>query len=196
MRADGLAETSASLCTTCLSAARVRHSLTELERERGELSAVERDIASRAATHTSVADELERGTPATLGQRAADAVARVGGSWTFVLGFFALLLGWCGLNGYALHAHAFDPYPFILLNLVLSCLASVQAPIILMSQARAAEIDRVRAAQDFRINLKAELEIAALHEKLDHLLHQQWDRMVELQEVQLELLEELRRARA
>jgi uncharacterized membrane protein len=200
LRRDGLSETTATasslaVCAACLRAARVRHSLAELERERGELSAVERDIATRAATHTTIADAVERGAPATFGQRAADAVARVGGSWTFVLCFFALLFVWCFLNVASRPSDAFDPYPFILLNLVLSCLASVQAPIILMSQARMSEIDRERAAQDFRINLKAELEVAALHEKMDHLLHQQWDRMVELQQVQLELLEELRRGR-
>jgi uncharacterized membrane protein len=185
----------ATICSGCLSAARVSHTRAELARERGELSEVEHEIALRAATHVAIADEVERGSPATFGQRAADAVARIGGSWAFVLGFFALLIIWCGLNTVALASHAFDPYPFILLNLVLSCLASIQAPIILMSQARMAEIDRARATQDFRINLKAEIEVAALHEKVDHLLHQQWDRMVELQEVQLEILEEMRRSR-
>jgi uncharacterized membrane protein len=186
----------AVVCASCLSAARVLHTRAELEKERGELSEVEREIAIRAANHSSIADEIEHGTPASFGQRAADAVARVGGSWVFVLGFFALLATWCGINAVALGSRAFDPYPFILLNLVLSCLASIQAPIILMSQARMSEIDRIRATQDFRINLKAELEVAALHEKMDHLLHQQWDRMVELQQLQLEILEEMRRSTA
>ena len=96
----------------------------------------------------------------------------------------------------ALAARAFDPYPFILLNLVLSCLAALQAPIIMMSQNRLSARDRMEAELDFRTNLKAELEIASLHEKIDHLLHGQFERMVELQEVQIELLERARRARA
>ena len=96
----------------------------------------------------------------------------------------------------ALATRAFDPYPFILLNLVLSCIAALQAPVIMMSQNRQVARDRMQAEQDFRVNLKAELEIASLHEKVDHLLHAQWERIVELQEMQLELLNELREPRA
>ena len=184
----------AVVCGPCLTEARIRRARAELERERGELSAVEHEIAERAATHAAVSDELDDPSRLTVGQRAADRVARVGGSWTFVLGFGTFLLAWCALNA-ILATRAFDPFPFILLNLVLSCLAAIQAPIIMMSQGRMAEIDRARAAQDFRINLKAELEVAALHEKMDHLLHQQWSRMVELQDLQLEILDELRRGR-
>jgi uncharacterized membrane protein len=99
------------------------------------------------------------------------------------------------LNSAMLGRSAFDPYPYILLNLALSCIAAIQAPIIMMSQNRGAARDRLEADEDFRVNLKAELEIAALHEKLDHLTHTQWERMVELQQTQIELLEELREAR-
>ncbi|MBK9034220.1 MAG: DUF1003 domain-containing protein [Myxococcales bacterium] len=183
----------AVVCAPCLTAVRVRYARAALERERGELSEVEHDIALRAANHIAIADEVERGTAPSPGQRAADRVALIGGSWRFVLGFSAFIVCWCVVNGVVLATGAFDPFPFILLNLMLSCLAALQAPIIMMSQARMAEIDRARAAQDFRINLKSELEIAGLHEKLDHVLHQQWDRMVELQDLQLEILEELRK---
>lgn len=178
----------ASVCTACLSTALSRHTLATVKRKRSELPEVEKEIAARA---TAIADEIENGVPATAGQHAADAVARVGGSWGFVLGFCSLLVAWAVINGVLL-ADAFDPFPFILLNLVLSCIAAIQAPIILMSQSRMSQIDRIRATEDLRINLKAELEVAALHEKVDHLIHQQWDRMLELQEVQLAILEELR----
>lgn len=178
-----------AVCTSCLSSALTRHALSAVRSKRTELSEVEEEIAKRA---TAIAEEIERGVPASFGHRAADAVARVGGSWGFVLGFIAMLLIWCGVNAWILASDAFDPYPFILLNLVLSCIASIQAPIILMSQSRMAQIDRIRATEDFRINLKAELEVASLHEKMDHVLYQQWDRMLELQEVQLQILEEMR----
>ena len=115
----------------------------------------------------------------------------MGGSWPFVLGFLATLLLWVALNSLALRDEAFDPYPYILLNLVLSSVAALQAPIIMMSQNRLSARDRLQANQDFRINLKAELEVSSLHEKVDHLLHSQWQHMVELQELQIDLLTEL-----
>jgi uncharacterized membrane protein len=180
---------SGAVCTSCLSSALTRHALSAVRSRRTELSEVEAEIAKRAS---AIAEEIERGVPASFGHRAADAVARIGGSWGFVIGFVSMLLVWCGVNAWALADRAFDPYPFILLNLVLSCIASIQAPIILMSQSRMAQIDRIRATEDFRVNLKAELEVASLHEKMDHVLYQQWDRMLELQEVQLQILEEMR----
>jgi uncharacterized membrane protein len=127
----------------------------------------------------------------TFGQRLADSVARVGGSWPFVVGFVLVLLAWTGVNTWLLRGKAFDPYPYILLNLVLSCIAALQAPIIMMSQNRSAEHDRRRAEQDFRVNLKAELEIASLHDKVDHLLHAQWEHLVEMQEMQIDLLTQI-----
>jgi len=180
------------ICRTCLKRERVQYVLARLEQERGELSVVEAEVARRAGEHISIAENLERefARHATRGQRIADAVAAVGGSWPFVIGFLVVLALWVALN-VALAARAFDPYPFILLNLVLSCLAALQAPIIMMSQNRLSARDRVEADLDFRTNLKAELEIASLHEKIDHLLHGQFERMVELQEVQIELLNDL-----
>ncbi len=184
------------LCRTCLQRERLAYVLEKLEQERGELSAVEEQVARHAGDHAAVAESLEREFARTLttGQRVADLVAKWGGSWPFVIGFLIVLGVWIALNA-ALAAGAFDPYPFILLNLVLSCLAALQAPVIMMSQNRRAARDRIEADLDFRINLKAELEIASLHEKLDHLLHAQFARMVELQELQLDLLQDLTESR-
>lgn len=159
----------ATICPGCLSSAMTQHARSELTGNQRELAEMEEEIAKRAG---EIVDEIEHGAPQSFGHRAADAVARVGGSWGFVLGFIAMLIAWAVLNGVVL-AGGFDPYPFILLNLMLSCLASIQAPIILMSQSRMAEIDRIRATEDFRINLKAQLEIASLHEKIDHMVREQ-----------------------
>ena len=133
----------------------------------------------------------------TFGQKLADNVAKFGGSWTFIIIFALILVMWVILNSVILarYQNAFDPYPYILLNLFLSMLASIQAPIIMMSQNRMNQRDRRQADQDFRVNLKAEIEVATLHEKVDHLLHAQWNRMVELQQLQLDLLQELARRR-
>ena len=146
-----------------------------------------------AATHATIAAHLEERLQGdrTMSQRLADRVAEIGGSWPFVGAFGAVLVAWIGLNSWLLQTKAFDPYPYILLNLVLSCLAAVQAPIIMMSQNRASARDRIRAEEDYKINLKAELEIHALHDKIDHLLHVQWERMTEIQQTQLEVLREL-----
>ena len=128
-----------------------------------------------------------------IGQNIADSVAKFGGSWTFILIFIFILLFWIILNSIALMKKPFDPYPYILLNLVLSCLAALQAPVIMMSQNRQEEKDRIRAENDYQVNLKAEIEIKILHEKLNHLITDQWDRLVEIQEIQLELLEDLQK---
>lgn len=187
----------AQVCLDCRSAARVDHLLAELERERGELSEVEAEVARQAASHLAIAEQIdeqfERGI--TRGQRFADHVARVGGSWPFVIGFGVVLLVWIALNVLLLRERAFDPYPFILLNLVLSCVAALQAPIIMMSQNRMAARDRLQADQDFRVNLKAEIEVRSLHDKLDHVLHAQWQHMVEMQQLQIDLLNEILAAR-
>jgi uncharacterized membrane protein len=181
------------VCRKCLQRERVAYVVEQLEQERGELSEIEADVAKRAGEHIAIAEDLERrfAREITTGQRIADRVAEIGGSWGFVLGFLAVLGVWIAIN-VALALRAFDPYPYILLNLVLSCIAALQAPIIMMSQNRQSARDRMQAEQDFRVNLKAELEIASLHDKLDHLLHGQWERMVELQELQIELLTEAR----
>jgi uncharacterized membrane protein len=161
-----------------------------IERERGEVTSLEQSvIESLARQDTLVANiesELVRGS--TLGERVADRVASFGGSWMFLITFFIVLAAWIGLNAAGLGRAAFDPYPFILLNLVLSCLAAVQAPVIMMSQNRQEARDRLRSQNDYRVNLKAELEIRHLHEKIDHLLQRQWERLAEIQEIQIDIL--------
>ncbi len=152
--------------------------------------------AQRVAQHIGRRQPIARhpealaASPPTLGQRAADAVARFGGSWYFVSLFAAVMLLWVGLNVLLLAARGqtFDPYPFILLNLFLSMLAAVQAPIILMSQNRQSEKDRLRAEHDYEVNLKAELEIMLLHDKLDQLRQTQWAELLALQAEQMRLL--------
>jgi uncharacterized membrane protein len=127
----------------------------------------------------------------SFGERLADHIADFGGSWTFISLFGAFILIWIVINTILLIVRPFDPYPFILLNLMLSCLAAVQAPIIMMSQNRQEARDRLRSESDYRVNLKAELEIRHLHEKLDHLLQHQWERLIEIQQIQIELMNEL-----
>ncbi|MBL8587367.1 MAG: DUF1003 domain-containing protein [Methylobacteriaceae bacterium] len=161
--------------------------------EKGELSTLERNVAESLASNSTIsansAEQYEQRR--STGEIWADRIASFGGSWTF-LGLFALTLAaWMGLNA-ALAARAFDPYPYILLNLVLSCLAAVQAPIIMMSQKRQESKDRLRAMSDYQVNLKAELEIRHLHDKIDHLLSHQWERLAEIQRMQVELLQERR----
>jgi uncharacterized membrane protein len=129
----------------------------------------------------------------TLGQRLADNVAKFGGSWTFIIIFALILLTWVILNSLILarYRDAFDPYPYILLNLFLSMLASIQAPIIMMSQNRQAAKDRMDAAHDYEVNLKAETEIEDLHRKLDELRDQKWVELVQMQQEQISLLTKL-----
>ena len=163
-----------------------------LKAERGDLSQLDHDvIASLAANDiltSNIEDEIDSGR--TFGERAADTIASFGGSWTFIIAFLAFIMAWMALNVAGLMG-AFDPYPFILLNLVLSCIAALQAPVIMMSQKRQEEKDRQRSENDYRVNLKAELEIRHLHEKIDHMLTRQWERLAEIQAIQIELMEDL-----
>ena len=127
----------------------------------------------------------------TFGQRMADRLADFGGSWTFISIFMTVLVVWMAINTWILLKQPFDPYPYILLNLVLSCLAAIQAPVILMSQNRQEARDRLHSEHDYEINLKAEIEIRKLHEKMDHLLMHQWQRLMEIQQLQVDLMEEI-----
>jgi len=181
------------VCRACTAHARAAVFRDQLVAERGVLGELETDIAKRAAQHIAIATNLDAAfeTRATLSDRLADRLARVGGSWAFVIAFLSILIGWMIFNGAVLRDGAFDPYPFILLNLVLSSVAAIQAPIILMSQNRSGIRDRAQATQDYRVNLKAELEVAALHEKIDLLLHHKWETLLSLQDAQTDLLEEL-----
>lgn len=129
----------------------------------------------------------------TKWDKLADTIATFGGSWRFISIFGGFILVWMLVNIVVLATRAFDPYPFILLNLILSCLAALQAPVIMMSQNRMEERDRMRAENDFKINMKAEIEIKILHEKMDHLITNQWQKLLEIQQIQIELMEEMRK---
>ncbi|WP_119390787.1 DUF1003 domain-containing protein [Taklimakanibacter lacteus] len=157
--------------------------------ERGELSHLEQQVARSLVEGDLISANIEKdyAIRRSFAERASDNLANFGGSWIFLL-FFALGLGiWILLNSAG--SIRFDPYPFILLNLLLSCVAAVQAPIIMMSQRRQEAKDRLRSLNDYRINLKAELEIRHLHEKIDHLLFNQWQRLSEIQELQIEIMQ-------
>jgi uncharacterized membrane protein len=166
-----------------------------LEDEIGELSALDQEVIESLEQHEILSSDVEKQfeKKLTFGERLSDRIAEFGGSWKFLISFGAVLLIWIAINGVILVTRAFDPYPFILLNLILSCLAAVQAPVIMMSQNRAEARDRLRAENDYKINLKAELEIRHLHEKIDHLLRRQYNRLFEIQQIQIELLQEIGR---
>jgi len=163
-----------------------------LEEDIGQLSTLENDVVESLREHEIVKKNIDAHfeTKLTRGQQSADFIARFGGSWRFIGIFGAFLVVWIFLN-VLVGLRAPDPYPFILLNLVLSCLAAIQAPVIMMSQNRKDAKDRARSEHDYKVNLKAELEIRHLHEKMDFLLQQQAQRLFALQELQIELMSEL-----
>jgi uncharacterized membrane protein len=183
------------ICSDDLDEFRAKYVKNVISSEKGELSDLEKQVMESIKDEEILAENvnLEYEKALTLGQRLADGLSDFAGSWRFIIGFFFILIIWIVINVLVLVSKAFDPYPFILLNLVLSCLAAIQAPIILMSQNRQEQKDRLRAESDYRTNLKAELEIRHLHEKLDHLIRTQWQRLLEIQEVQTDLMEELSR---
>ena len=165
-----------------------------LKEERGELTEIDRQVARSLAEGELISKNIENDyrETRTLGQSLADGLAVFGGSWTFLIAFGLVLAMWITLNAISGQQSAFDPYPFILLNLILSCLAAIQAPVIMMSQKRQEAKDRLRSLSDYRVNLKAELEIRHLHEKIDHLVSRQWQKLAEIQELQIELLQDRR----
>ena len=181
------------VCRDDLDRYRAAYVRSLLEEDRGELDHLESQVVQAFRTEDLLSENLNEAFDQERrpGQRVADGIAAFGGSWSFILGFLAVLAIWIAVNASQLLRHPFDPYPFILLNLVLSCLAAIQAPVILMSQNRQASKDRMRAEYDFRTNLKAELEVRMLHEKLDHLLQHAWQRLLEIQQLQLDLMQEL-----
>lgn len=184
-----------SLPVNELNALRKGYIETCLSQELGELNEVEKLVSTSISQHKYLSKHLndKLNSKLSFGQRLADRVADFGGSWTFIIIFFAILLGWMIINVVLLSNKGFDPYPFILLNLVLSCLAAIQAPIIMMSQNRQEEKDRLRNEHDYKVNLKAEVEIRMLHEKLDYILLHQNKRLLEIQKVQVEMMENISR---
>ena len=163
-----------------------------LNKKIGNLTEVEKQVIQSVSKNTMISTEVEEDEQEiTFGQKLADKVAEFGGSWGFIIFFMSFLVVWILLNVFWLSNHGFDPYPFILLNLILSCIAAIQAPVIMMSQNRQEEKDRERAKKDYKINLKSELEIRELHEKIDHLIiHYQQD-LLEIQKTQIDLLENI-----
>ncbi|MBI1221345.1 MAG: DUF1003 domain-containing protein [Bacteroidetes bacterium] len=164
-----------------------------LRSEHKELNHLEKVVLQSIEEKKILSENLEpeMSSNLTYGAKLADKIATFGGSWTFITFFFSFLLIWMFINIWTLQAKAFDPYPFILLNLILSCLAAIQAPIIMMSQNRQEEKDRIRNEHDYMVNLKAELEIRLLHEKIDHLMVHQNKRLLEVQELQLDYLNQI-----
>lgn len=181
------------VCRADLATFRAKYVHSLLESEKGELTTLENDVLQSMREHELLSRNVDSQFEQkwSFGERLADKIAAFGGSWSFLITFGVFLVLWILTNSLVLLWRPVDPYPFILLNLVLSCLAAMQAPIIMMSQNRQEAWDRVRAKHDYQVNLKAELEIRQLHEKMDHLMSHQWERLVEIQEVQLELLSEL-----
>jgi len=182
-----------SICRPDLNKYRAKYVHSLLESEKGELTSLEQEVVHSLREHDTLAKDIETEFEQewTFGERMADHIATFGGSWTFLILFGTFLALWIGVNSYLLYGRPVDPYPYILLNLILSCLAAIQAPIIMMSQNRQEAKDRLRSQHDYQVNLKAELEIRHLHEKVDHLLSHQWERLAEIQEIQLELLSEI-----
>ena len=164
-----------------------------LVKEVGELSELEKTVLNSVTNNNTLTDKIDNDDKQTLtiGQRVADKVASFGGSWTFIISFGVFIAIWIFINIFWLINKGFDPYPFILLNLILSCLASLQAPVIMMGQNRQEEKDRGRAKKDYMINLKSELEIRTLHEKIDHFIMDQQQELLELQKVQIEMMNDI-----
>ena len=163
-----------------------------LKLEHGELTELDRQVAESLADHDTIVENIEEDFDEhrTFGERISDGLAAFGGSWAFLISFFSVLAIWMLINLALGEQRAFDTYPFILLNLVLSCIAAIQAPIIMMSQKRQETKDRLRAFNDYKVNLKAELEIRHIQEKLDYLLTKQWQRLSEMQQMQMDLMQE------
>lgn len=172
---------------------REKYITSYLSKEITEITELENEVI-RSITEGSILSENESEmdtSKMTFGQRVADQVATFGGSWTFIISFFIFLILWISVNALWLANKAYDPYPFILLNLILSCIAAMQAPVIMMSQNRQEEKDRERAKKDYQINLKSELEIRTLHEKIDYLILHQQQELMEIQKVQIEMMNDI-----
>jgi len=181
------------ICLSCLNKFRTEWVEDILEEQRGKLGSLENEVIDaledQELLSRNIDPEFEK--ELTVGEHLADKVADFGGSWRFIILFGSVLFGWIILNSWVLLSRPFDPYPFILLNLVLSCLAAIQAPIIMMSQNRQEAKDRARGEHDYQVNLKAEIEIRQLHIKIDNLMNRSWQRLLEIQQIQLDLIEDM-----
>ena len=180
------------ICINDLNHFRKEHMEITLEIEKGELTKLDEEVVRSLKQEELLSKNInnEYTNDLSPGQKIADRVAKFGGSWKFIISFGTVLLLWIAGNAIILVKKAFDPYPFILLNLVLSCVAAIQAPIIMMSQNRQEEKDRLRSEQDYQVNLKAEIEIRTLKEKIDY-MSREWLKLMETQQIQTEMIEEL-----
>ncbi len=181
------------ICFTCLNRYRADYVQQLMEKDLGELDELEQEVVKSLQDNALLSENIneEYEQRLTFGDRIADRVAEFGGSWKFIIWFAVFILAWIALNVTFLLWQPFDPYPFILLNLILSTLAAIQAPIIMMSQNRQEDRDRMRAENDYQVNLKSEMEVRIINEKLDQLLHQEMRRFMEIQQIQMDMLNEL-----
>ena len=186
------------ICKSDITAYRAKEVQLIIEEEVGELSGLEKEVLESLQRHELLSSNTEQefDQERTFGEKLSDRLATFGGSWKFLIIFSFFLLCWITINSLVMFWRPADPYPFILLNLLLSCLAAVQAPIIMMSQNRQEEKDRLRSQHDYQVNLKAELEIRLIHEKLDHLLLKQWQRLMEIQAAQIEEIGDIKQSLA
>jgi uncharacterized membrane protein len=184
---------SSTLSVTELNLYREKYISTYLVQDLDEFTELRKNVLEALKEHSFITDklEMEDTTVLTFGQRVSDKVATFGGSWTFIISFFIFIILWAILNVAVLSNKSFDPYPFIFLNLILSCIAALQAPVIMMSQNRLEQKDRERVKNDYMINLKSELEIRMLHDKMDHLIMHQQRELIEIQKVQIEMMNEI-----
>ncbi|MFZ0005413.1 MAG: DUF1003 domain-containing protein [Methanoregula sp.] len=183
------------ICQADLDRFMIQYARDVVEQEKNSYVSLEGTINGniRVEDHLPKNDNVEYEKTMTFGERVSDALAGFAGSWTFLLVFAGLLFLWVCLNSYILIARPFDPYPYILLNLVLSVLAAVQAPVIIMSQNRQEVRDRLHAERDFQVSIHTDAEIHRLHKKIDFLMTNQGQKILEIQNIQLELIEELLR---
>lgn len=181
------------ICLNDLHKFRVRYVEDLMIKDLGETEELENEVINSLKEHEIISKNVnsEFEEKANFGERLADSIAAFGGSWTFIILFMFILASWISINSFLLLSKPFDPYPYILLNLILSCIAAMQAPVIMMSQNRQEARDRLRSEYDYKVNLKAELEIRHLNEKIDFLLMKQWQRLLEIQTMQTEIMQEI-----
>ncbi len=181
------------ICSDDLHKVRADYIESLIKREIGETKHLEKGFVKSLKEHEIISENIDEKYEAgiSFGNKLSDKMASFGGSWRFIILFAMVLFVWIVINSIALLTKPFDPFPYILLNLILSCLAAIQAPVIMMSQNRQEAKDRMRSKHDYKINLKAELEIRLLNEKIDFLLEKQLQRLMEIQGIQTEILEDI-----
>ncbi len=186
-----------SICLDDLTKYRNQYVAHLIKVEKGETKTLHKEVKKSLDDYELISENINDSfkDKLTFGEKLADKIASFGGSWKFIIIFAVILFSWIALNSWIMIKKPYDPYPYILLNLVLSCLAAIQAPIIMMSQNRHAEKDKLKSDYEYKVNLKAELEVRHLNEKIDFLLMKQWQRLLEIQELQTDLMEEIIRTK-